>query len=111
MSYEEDFQVRVIGRDSHEKSKELIAKITPIKIPKEFVDEIILDYRDGSQIRYNNINKSISIESREDINEIIHNYSIKPENIQTISIVMNIEKIYDFSSFQSESILQNHFTE
>lgn len=110
-----NFQVKITTSNSNKESSHLgeavIANIFPTEIPRRFIDIILVQTVTGEITEYTSFNKSISIPNiGESMKEILEDFRIKDEVIETITVVMNIDKISDYLKYKSSSILDNHFT-
>lgn len=109
------FQVKIVTSESSTENAKLgseaITKIFPTEIPKRFIDTILIQTEDGIIVEYTaDIDETISINNIEALKEILEDFMKKDQMIETITIVLNLDKISNYLKNKSSAILDDHFT-
>lgn len=102
-------KVVLLGKQSKIEDKDLVnsilSKIEPSELPTEFLHKIVINTVDGSSYNINDKQKYISYSN---IEQYVKQLGIK-EDIESIEIVIDLDKIRQHLEKETNSILENIF--
>lgn len=102
-------KIVLLGKQSKIEDKDLVntilSKIEPSELPTEFLHKVIINTVDGSSYTVNDKQKYISYAN---IEKYVRKLGIK-EDIESIEIVIDLDKIRQHLEQETNSILENIF--